>query len=241
MAAEPTFRRVLLKLSGEALMGAQAYGIDRIMLDRIAEEIKPAAAAGVQIAVVVGGGNIFRGVACAAQGMDRVTADYIGMLATVMNAVALRDALCNAGVEATVQSALRMEQVVESYMHERALAHLEQGRVLIFAAGTGNPYFTTDTAASLRGLEIGAEVVLKATKVDGVFDKDPVRYADARRYDTVTYGEVLEKRLGVMDGTAIALCRDRKLPICVFNINKPGSLVRIIRGEQEGTWVRGDH
>lgn len=222
-------------------MGAEAYGIDQSMLERIAAEIKSAAAAGVQIAIVVGGGNIFRGVARAAQGMDRVAADYIGMLATVMNAMALRDVLLHAGVEATVQSALRMEQVVESYMHERALAHLEQGRTLIFAAGTGNPYFTTDTAASLRGLEIGAEVVLKATKVDGVFDKDPMHHSDARRYDNVTYDEVLEKRLGVMDGTAITLCRDRKLPICVFNINKPGSLVRIIRGEPEGTWVRGDN
>ena len=241
MTSDPKYRRVLLKLSGEALMGAEVYGIDRSVLGRVAAEIKPVVEAGVQVAVVVGGGNIFRGVARAAEGMNRVTADYVGMLATVMNAMALRDALRRAGVEAIVQSALRLEQVVESYMHERALAHLERGCLLIFAAGTGNPYFTTDTAASLRGLEIGAEAVLKATKVDGVYDKDPMKYSDARRFDTVSYDEVLEKRLGVMDGTAIALCRDRKLPICVFNINKPGSLMRIIQGEREGSWVRGDY
>lgn len=239
MQKELAYRRVMLKLSGEALMGADSYGINRSVLERIAAEIKTVVAAGVQIAIVVGGGNIFRGVAPAAQGMDRAAADYIGMLATVMNAIALREALVRAQVNAQVQSALRMSQVVEPYSRDRARAHLDQGCVVIFAAGTGNPFFTTDTAASLRALEIDAEVVLKATKVDGIYDKDPVRHPDARRFDEITYDEVLEKRLQVMDGTSIALCRDGNLPVRVFNINAAGSLLRIIRGEREGTLVKG--
>lgn len=239
MQEKIAFRRVMLKLSGEALMGADAYGINPSVLERIAAEVKAVVATGVQIAIVVGGGNIFRGIAPAAQGMDRAVADYIGMLATVMNAIALREALARAQVGAQVQSALRMSQVVEPYGRDRARTHLDQGRVVIFAAGTGNPYFTTDTAASLRALEIGAEIVLKATKVDGIYDKDPMRHSDARRFDQITYDEVLEKRLGVMDGTSIALCRDGNLPVRVFNINVPGSLLRIIRGEREGTLVKG--
>lgn len=241
MTAAPTglvFRRVLLKLSGEALMGADAYGINREVITRIAEELKAVAATGVQCAVVIGGGNIFRGVAPGAQGMDRSTADHMGMLATVINALALQDALEKQGVAARVQSALRIDQVVEPYVRRRALRHLERGRILIFAAGTGNPFFSTDTAAALRAMEIGADVVLKATKVDGVYDRDPQKFPDARRYDTVTYAEVLEKRLGVMDMASIALCRDQNMPVRVFSINKPGSLMRILSGEAEGTLVK---
>lgn len=239
MQKELAYRRVMLKLSGEALMGADSYGINRSVLERIAAEIKTVVAAGVQLAIVVGGGNIFRGIAPAAQGMDRAAADYIGMLATVMNAIALREALVRAQVEAQVQSALRMSQVVEPYGRERARAYLDRGCVVIFAAGTGNPFFTTDTAAGLRALEVGAEVMLKATKVDGIYDKDPVHHPDARRFDEITYDEVLEKRLQVMDGTSIALCRDGNLPVRVFNINVAGSLLRIIHGEREGTLVKG--
>ena len=239
MQTKLAYRRVMLKLSGEALMGTDTYGINRSVLERIAAEIKAVVVAGVQIAIVVGGGNIFRGVATAAQGMDRAAADYIGMLATIMNAIALREALVRAEVAAQVQSALRMSQVVEPYGRERARAYLDQGCVVIFAAGTGNPFFTTDTAASLRALEIGAEIVLKATKVDGVYDKDPERHSDARRFDEITYNEVLEKRLRVMDGTSIALCRDGNLPVRVFNINTAGSLLRIILGQREGTLVKG--
>jgi uridylate kinase len=237
-AGTPGYRRVLLKLSGEALMGADAYGINRDMLTRVAEELKAVVATGVQLALVIGGGNIFRGVSTGAQGMDRANADYMGMLATVMNALALQDALEKLGVPVRVLSGLRIDQVVEPYVRRRAIRHLERGHVVIFAAGTGNPFFTTDTAASLRGLEIGAEVVLKATKVDGVYDKDPKKYPDARRYETVTYGEVLEKRLGVMDMASIALCRDQNMPVCVFSIVRPGSLLRVVRGEKEGTLVR---
>ena len=233
------YRRVLLKLSGEALMGADAYGINRGVIERIAQELKSALATGVQIAVVVGGGNIFRGVAPAAQGMDRASADYIGMLATVINSLALQDALEHAGVPVRVQTALRIDQVVEPYVRRRAIQHLERGRIVIFAAGTGNPFFTTDTAASLRGSEIGADIVLKATKVDGVYDRDPMKHPDAKRYDVVSYNQALEQRLGVMDATAIALCRDQKLPVCVFNINKPGGLLRVLHGEPEGTFMKG--
>jgi uridylate kinase len=231
------YRRVLLKLSGEALMGGDAYGINRDVLVRVAGEIKSVAAAGVQLAVVIGGGNIFRGVAPAAQGMDRASADYMGMLATVINSLALQDALEKLDVPVRVQSALRIDQVIEPYVRRRAIRHLEQGRVLIFAAGTGNPFFTTDTAASLRGVEIGADVVLKATKVDGVYDSDPVKHPDAKRYETITYDEVLEKRLGVMDAASIALCRDQKLSVRVFSIQQPGNLLRICRGENIGTLV----
>ncbi|MHB8744244.1 MAG: UMP kinase [Sulfuricaulis sp.] len=233
------YRRVLLKLSGEALMGADAYGINRDVLARIASEIKSVMATGVQLAVVIGGGNIFRGIAPAAQGMDRASADYMGMLATVMNSLALQDMLEKQDVPVRVQSALRIDQVVEPYVRRRAIRHLEQGRVLIFAAGTGNPFFTTDTAAALRGVEIGAEVVLKATKVDGVYDRDPAKHADAKFYASVSYDEILEKRLGVMDAASIALCRDQNLALRVFSIQKPGNLLRICQGENIGTLVRG--
>ncbi len=234
------YRRVLLKLSGEALMGSDAYGINRDVLARVAAEIKSVVAAGVQLAVVIGGGNIFRGIAPSAQGMDRASADYMGMLATVMNSLALQDALEKQGVPVRVQSALRIDQVVEPYVRRRAIRHLEQGRVMIFAAGTGNPFFTTDTAATLRGAEIGADVVLKATKVDGVYDRDPAKHTDARRYETISYGEILEKRLGVMDAASIALCRDQNLPVRVFSIHQPGNLLRVCRGENIGTLVKGD-
>ncbi len=233
----PAYRRVLLKLSGEALMGADAYGINRDVLARIAAEIKSVAAIGVQLAIVIGGGNIFRGIAPSAQGMDRASADYMGMLATVMNSLALQDALEKQGVPVRVQSALRVDQVVEPYVRRRAIRHLEQGRVVIFAAGTGNPFFTTDTAATLRGAEIGADVVLKATKVDGVYDRDPVKHADATRYETISYDEVLEKRLGVMDAASIVMCRDQNLTVRVFSIHKPGNLMRVCLGENVGTLV----
>jgi len=231
------YKRVLLKLSGEALMGDDNFGINRDVLERIVTEIKEVVDAGIELAIVVGGGNIFRGVSSSANGMDRANADYMGMLATVMNAMALQDALETAGVTARVQSALQVQPAVESYVRGRAMAHLQKGRVVIFAAGTGNPFFTTDTAASLRGLEIGADVVIKATKVDGVYDKDPVKHADAVRYDTLSYDEVLEKRLGVMDAAAIAICRDNRMPIRVFSINKRGSLMGAMRDETEGTLV----
>ncbi len=238
-AGRLVFRRVLLKLSGEALMGNDAYGINRAAIEGIAGELKAAVGAGVQLAVVVGGGNIFRGVAPAAEGMDRVAADYIGMLATVINALALQEALERAQVPVQVQSAFKIDQVVESYVRRRAIRHLEEGRVVIFAAGTGNPFFTTDTAASLRAAEIGAEIVLKATKVDGVYDRDPLRHARAHRYEEISYNQALTERLGVMDATAIALCRDQNLPVRVFNMNRPGSLLRILRGEAEGTLMKG--
>ncbi len=221
-------------------MGSDAYGINREVLARVAAEIKSVVAAGVQLAVVIGGGNIFRGIAPSAQGMDRASADYMGMLATVMNSLALQDALEKQGVPVRVQSALRIDQVVEPYVRRRAIRHLEQGRVMIFAAGTGNPFFTTDTAATLRGAEIGADVVLKATKVDGVYDRDPAKHPDARRYGTISYGEVLEKRLGVMDAASIALCRDQNLPVRVFSIHQPGNLLRVCQGENIGTLVKGD-
>ena len=220
-------------------MGTDAYGVNRAATDHMAQELKTAVATKAQLAVVVGGGNIFRGVAPGAEGMDRVSADHIGMLATVMNALALQDALERAGVAVRVQSAIKIDQVVEFYVRRRAINHLEQGRVVIFAAGTGNPFFTTDTAASLRAAEIGAEIVLKATKVDGVYNRDPMRHADAERYDVVSYNQALTDRLGVMDATSIALCREQKLPVRVFNMNKPGSLLRILQGEPEGTLMTG--
>jgi uridylate kinase len=237
-APRPAYRRVLLKLSGEALMGADSYGINQDVLGRIAAELQAVVEAGVQVAVVIGGGNIFRGISGAAQGVDRASADYMGMLATVINSLALQNALEKIEVPVRVQSALRIDQVAEPYVRRRAIRHLERGRVVIFAAGTGNPFFTTDTAASLRGLEIGADIVLKATKVDGVYDMDPKKFPDARRYSTITYGEVLAKRLGVMDATSIALCRDQNLPLRVFNLNKPGALKRAVLGEDEGTLVK---
>lgn len=233
------YRRVLLKLSGEALMGADAYGVNRAATEQMAKELKSAVENHAQLAVVVGGGNIFRGVAPAAEGMDRASADYIGMLATVMNALALQDALERIGVGVRVQSAIKIDQVVESYVRRRAIRHLDEGRVVIFAAGTGNPFFTTDTAATLRAAEIGAEIVLKATKVDGVYERDPLHHPDAKRYDVISYNQALADRVGVMDATAIALCRDQKLPVRVFNMNKAGSLLRILQGEPEGTLMTG--
>ena len=230
-------KRVLLKLSGEALMGDDAYGINRATILRMTEEIAAVVSMGVEMAIVIGGGNIFRGVAPGAQGMDRATADYMGMMATVMNALALQDALKNRGIDARVQSALNIDQVVERYIRPKALRYLEEGKVVIFAAGTGNPFFTTDTAAALRGSEIGAEIVLKATKVDGIYSADPHKDSTATRYSRISFDEAIVRRLEVMDATAFALCRDQRLPVKVFSINKPGALKRAICGEDEGTLV----
>jgi uridylate kinase len=230
-------KRILLKLSGEALMGEDPYGINRQTIDSIVKEIAQVTALGVEVAVVIGGGNIFRGVALGASGMDRATADYMGMIATVMNALALQDAMRRAGLVARVQSALRIDQVVEPYIRPKAIRYLEEGKIVVFAAGTGNPFFTTDTAAALRGAEVGAEIVLKATKVDGVYTSDPARDPQAKRYEAVTFDEAISRNLQVMDATAFALCRDQKLPIRVFSIFKPGALARIVRGEAEGTLV----
>jgi uridylate kinase len=231
------YTRVLLKLSGEALMGDDAFGINREMLARIVAEVKEVVDLGVQVAVVIGGGNIFRGVAPSAAGMDRATADYMGMLATVINALALQDAMRHAGLNARVQSALPIEPVVEPYIRGKALRYLEEGKLVIFAAGTGNPFFTTDTAAALRGREVDAEIVLKATKVDGVYTADPKLDPSATRYSRVTFEDALVKNLKVMDATALALCRDQKLPIKVFSIFRPGALRRVVLGEDEGTLV----
>ena len=214
-----------------------AFGINRATIMRMTEEVAEVVSMGVQLAIVIGGGNIFRGVAPGAQGMDRATADYMGMMATVMNALALQDALKHRGVDARVQSALNIEQVVEPYIRPKALRYLEEGKVVVFAAGTGNPFFTTDTAASLRGAEIGAEIVLKATKVDGIYSADPNKDSSATRYNRISFDEVINRRLEVMDATAFALCRDQKLPIRVFSINKPGALKRAVSGEDEGTLV----
>ena len=230
-------KRILLKLSGEALMGEDPYGINRQTIDSIVKEIAQVTALGVEVAVVIGGGNIFRGVALGASGMDRATADYMGMIATVMNALALQDAMRRAGLVARVQSALRIDQVVEPYIRPKAIRYLEEGKIVVFAAGTGNPFFTTDTAAALRGAEVGAEIVLKATKVDGVYTSDPAKDPQAKRYEAVTFDEAISRNLKVMDATAFALCRDQKLPIRVFSIFKPGALARIVRGEAEGTLV----
>jgi len=233
----PAYKRVLLKLSGEALMGDDAYGINRATITRIVHEVKEIVDLGVQVAVVIGGGNIFRGVAPAAEGMDRATADYMGMLATVMNAMALQDAMKNIGLNARVQSALSIEQVAEPYIRGKAIRYLEEGRVVIFGAGTGNPFFTTDTAAALRGMEINAEIVIKATKVDGVYTDDPKTNPEAMRYKTISFDEAIIKNLKVMDATALTLCRDQKLPIAVFSIFKQGALKKVIMGEDEGTMV----
>ncbi len=233
----PAFKRILLKLSGEALMGDDSYGINRITIDRIVGEVKEIVDLGVQVAVVIWGGNIFRGVAPAAAGMDRATADYMGMLATVMNAMALQDAMKNIGLNARVQSALNIEQVAEPYIRGKAIRYLEEGRVVIFGAGTGNPFFTTDTAAALRGMEMNADIVLKATKVDGVYTDDPKTNPDAMRYKTISFDEAIHKNLKVMDATALTLCRDQKLPISVFSIFKQGALKRVVMGEDEGTRV----
>ncbi len=233
----PKYKRIMLKLSGEALMGDHQYGIDRQMLECIVTEIAQVAALGLEIGVVIGGGNIFRGLAPGAAGMDRATADYMGMLATIMNALALQDAMRQRGINARVQSALSIEQVCETYIRGKAIRHLEEGKIVIFAAGTGNPFFTTDTAAALRGSEIGAEIVLKATKVDGVYTADPKTHSDATRYQRLSFDEAIGKHLKVMDATAFALCRDQKLPITVFSIYKPGAMLRIVMGEDEGTYV----
>ena len=234
---KPAHRRILVKLSGEALMGDGDFGIDPAFIKRLAGEIRAMREFGAEIALVIGGGNLFRGAGLARAGMDRVTADHMGMLATVMNSLALQDALESIGVFVRVQSAIRINQVCEDYIRRRAVRHLEKGRVVIFAAGTGNPFFTTDSAASLRAIEIEADLLVKATKVDGVYDADPVTNPGARRYDHLTYDQVLDQRLGVMDQTAIVLCRDHRLPLRVMNLNEPGALVRIARGEDVGTLV----
>ena len=231
------YKRILVKLSGEALMGDDAYGINSATLARVVAEIGAVAALGVEVGVVIGGGNIFRGIAGTATGMERATADYMGMLATVMNAMALQDAMRQAGVNSRVQSALNIEQVIEPYIRGKAIRYLEEGKVVIFAAGTGNPFFTTDTAAALRGSEIGAEIVLKATKVDGVYTADPKLDPGATRYARISFDEAINRNLKVIDATALALCRDQKLPINVFSIFKAGALKRVVLGEDEGTMV----
>ncbi|MET0963451.1 MAG: UMP kinase [Noviherbaspirillum sp.] len=234
---QAAYKRVLLKLSGEALMGDDSYGINRATIERMVADVSEVVEMGVELAIVIGGGNIFRGVAPGAQGMDRATADYMGMLATVMNSLALADAMRQFGIVARVMSAISIEQVVEPYVRPKALQYLEEGKVVIFAAGTGNPFFTTDTAAALRGSEIGAEVVLKATKVDGVYSADPNKDPTATRYASISFDDAISQHLQVMDATAFALCRDQKLPIRVFSILKPGALSRIVMGEDEGTLV----
>lgn len=236
---ENAFRRVLLKLSGQALAGEGQKAIDPTSTRELAQNIGDARASGVELAIVVGGGNIFRGLAAAAKGMDRATGDYIGMLATVMNALALQDALEKAGVQTRVMSAIGMAEVAEPYIRRRAVRHLEKGRVIILAAGTGNPYFTTDTAAALRAVEIGAEVILKATKVDGVYDSDPLTNPGAVRYERLTYSQVLAQRLGVLDATAVSLCMENDTPIVVFDLNTPQNITRVASGEPVGTLING--
>ncbi len=233
----PHYRRVLLKLSGEALCGEQGYGIDAAVLGRLAEELEELVELGVELALVIGGGNIFRGLSAAAEGMDRASADYMGMLATVMNALALQDALERRGVFTRVLSAISMQSLAEPYIRRRAIRHLEKGRVVLFAAGTGNPYFTTDTAAALRAMEIHADVLLKATRVDGIYDKDPAHHADARRFERLDYLEVLARGLRVMDSTAISLCKENGLPIVVFDMMTTGNIRRVVCGEPIGTVV----
>ena len=236
-AAVAKYKRILLKLSGEALMGEDAYGINRQTIDAIVAEIATVARLGVEIGVVIGGGNIFRGVAPGAAGMDRATADYMGMLATVMNALALQDAMRRAGIDSRVQSALNIEQVVEPYIRGKAIRYLEEGKVVVFAAGTGNPFFTTDTAAALRASEMGAQIVLKGTKVDGVYTADPKKDAAAKRYQRLSFDEAIQRNLKVMDATALTLCRDQKLPVNVFSIFRKDALLRVVAGEDEGTLV----
>src|SRR5690349_5216286 len=237
MSAAPAYKRVLLKLSGEALMGEQKFGIDPAIASQIASEIAEIQGLGVQTAVVIGGGNIFRGVAASAKGMDRATADYMGMLATVINGLALQDAMEHLGVNTRVVTAIEMRAVAEPFIRRRAIRHLEKGRVVIFAAGTGNPYFTTDTAAALRAMEIKADVILKGTKVDGIYTADPMLHPEATRFDNISYIKVLEQGLRVMDATAISLCMDNKLPIIVFNLRTPGNMRRVVMGEAVGTTV----
>ncbi|KRG67482.1 UMP kinase [Stenotrophomonas terrae] len=237
--SKPTYRRILLKLSGEALMGDEDYGIDPKVINRLAHEVIEAQQAGVEIALVVGGGNIFRGAGLAAGGMDRVTGDHMGMLATVINALAMQDALEKAGGKARVMSAIKINDVCEDYIRRRAIRHLEKGRLVIFAAGTGNPFFTTDSGAALRAIEIGADLLLKATKVDGVYDKDPNKHADAVRYESLSYDQVISQGLEVMDTAAFALARDSDLPLRVFDMSQPGELLKILHGEHIGTLVHG--
>ncbi|XLM22196.1 UMP kinase [Chromobacterium piscinae] len=237
MSQVPAYKRILLKLSGEALMGDDSYGINRATIEQIVGQIKEVVELGVEVGIVIGGGNIFRGVAPAAAGMDRATADYMGMMATVMNALALKDAMTKAGLIARVQSALTMQQIAEPYVRGKAMQYLEEGKVVIFAAGTGNPFFTTDTAAALRGMEMNVDIMLKATKVDGVYTDDPKKNPDAVRYQSVTFDEAISRNLKVMDATAFALCRDQQLNIKVFSIFKNGALRRVVLGEDEGTLV----
>ncbi|MBE6471125.1 MAG: UMP kinase [Coriobacteriaceae bacterium] len=238
MTQEYKYHRVLLKLSGEALMGEAGYGIDPKVVDELADQVKHIVEDGIELAVTVGGGNIFRGMAGSAEGMERSQADYIGMLATCMNALALQDAFERKGIPTRVMSAIEMRQMCEPYIRRKAVRHLEKGRVIIFAAGTGNPYFTTDTTAALRACEIGAEALLKATKVDGIYDKDPVKHPDAVRFDKLSYLEVLAKELHVMDTTATSLCMDNNLPILVFDMTVPGNIARVLKGEDVGTTVQ---
>jgi len=235
----PAYRRIVLKLSGEALAGSQGYGIDPPVLDRIAAEMREVVGLGVQVAIVIGGGNIFRGVAASAGGMDRATADYMGMLATIINALALQNALEKADLQTRVLSAIEMRAVAEPYIRRRAIRHLEKGRVVIFAAGTGNPFFTTDTAGALRAIEIGADAIMKATKVDGVYSADPAKVANAQRFARMTYKDVLSRGLQVMDSTAISLCMDNGLPIIVFDLTRSGNIKRIVLGEAVGSIVAG--
>lgn len=236
--SSPKYTRILLKLSGEALLGESDYGIDPKVASRIADEICELQSAGIQVGMVIGGGNIFRGAGLAEAGMDRVAGDQMGMLATVINALALQDAIEKRGAYVRVMSSLKINQICEDYIRRRAIRHLEKGRVVIFAAGTGNPFFTTDSAASLRGIEIGAEIVMKATKVDGVYSADPMKDPDAKLFKTLTYDTVIEQKLNVMDTAAIVLCRDQNMPIRVFNMNSPGSMMRVVMGEDEGTLVQ---
>lgn len=231
------YKRILLKLSGEALMGEKQYGIDQQRLLQYSEDIKSVVSQGVEVAVVIGGGNIFRGIQAAADGIDRVQGDYMGMLATMINSMAMQSMLESIDVHTRLMSAIKMEQIAESFIRRRAIRHMEKGRVVIFGAGTGNPYFTTDTAASLRAIEIEADVILKGTRVDGIYSADPEKYPDAVRYSTVTFSEVYEKGLNVMDMTAFTLCNENKLPIVVFDMNKPGNLMKILAGEEIGTLV----
>jgi uridylate kinase len=234
---KPIYKRILLKLSGEALAGNQGTGINTTVIQQIAQDIKVAHETGVEIGLVIGGGNIFRGIAASAQGMDRASSDYMGMLATCINSLALQDALEKANVPTRVQSAIEMNEIAEPYIRRRAVRHLEKGRIVIFAAGTGNPYFTTDTAAALRAMEINAEILMKATKVDGIYDKDPTKHSDAKRYDKISYIDVLKQGLQVMDSTAISLCMDNKLPIMTFDLAKPGNILKAVQGDSIGTVV----
>lgn len=239
LESQPAYRRILLKLSGEALLGQQSYGVDPAILAQVAEEVSGLSRLGVEVGIVIGGGNIFRGAGLAEGGMDRVTGDHMGMLATVINALALQDAIERAGRFSRVMSAIRINQVCEDYIRRRAVRHLEKGRIVVFAAGTGNPFFTTDSAASLRAIEINADIMIKATKVDGVYDADPMQKKDARRFDRLTFDQALEQRLGVMDTTALVMCRDNALPIRVMNMFAQGDLQRLVMGEAVGTLVEG--